>query len=150
MSADRLIRPMTDAECDSVAAVWHRTGVRAYTYLPAWQTLSADKAREIFRDIAGRCDMTVIEHDGAIGGFLAMHGSYVDRLYIDPACQGRGLGLALMDHARRLSPGGLELHTHVENHPARSFYRRLGFVAVRFGTSPAPESAPDVEYHWRP
>lgn len=24
------------------------------------------------------------------------------------------------------------------------------FVAVRFGTSPPPESAPDVEYHWRP
>jgi hypothetical protein len=25
-----------------------------------------------------------------------------------------------------------------------------GFKAVQFGISPSPESAPDVEYHWRP
>jgi hypothetical protein len=29
-------------------------------------------------------------------------------------------------------------------------YEGQGFVAVKYGLSPAPESAPDVEYHWRP
>jgi len=29
-------------------------------------------------------------------------------------------------------------------------YEKHGFIASRFGTSPPPESAPDVEYHWRP
>jgi hypothetical protein len=29
-------------------------------------------------------------------------------------------------------------------------YERHGFKAVKFGTSPPPESAPNVEYHWRP
>jgi hypothetical protein len=49
-----------------------------------------------------------------------------------------------------VSPSGLELRTHQENHAARALYEKQGFVAVGFGLSPPPESAPDVEYHWRP
>jgi ribosomal protein S18 acetylase RimI-like enzyme len=56
----------------------------------------------------------------------------------------------LLAHACSLSPQGLELHTHQQNTGARRFYERHGFAAVRFGLSPPPESAPDVEYHWRP
>jgi ribosomal protein S18 acetylase RimI-like enzyme len=52
--------------------------------------------------------------------------------------------------AQELSPDGLELHTHQENTKARRFYEKHGFEVVRFGVSPPPESAPDVEYHWRP
>ena len=61
-----------------------------------------------------------------------------------------GAGTALLDEARRRSPGGLELHTHQQNASARAFYEKHGFEAVRFGISPPPESSPDVEYHWRP
>jgi hypothetical protein len=43
----------------------------------------------------------------------------------------------------------LELHTHQENHAARQLYEKHGFRAVKFGLSPPPEGAPDVEYHWR-
>ena len=32
----------------------------------------------------------------------------------------------------------------------RQLYETHGFGAVKFGVSPPPESAPDVEYHWRP
>jgi ribosomal protein S18 acetylase RimI-like enzyme len=52
--------------------------------------------------------------------------------------------------AKRLHPNGLELHTHQENHAARRLYEQHGFRAVKFGLSPPPENAPDVEYHWRP
>ena len=103
--------------------------------------------------ILGRCDLWVAEDERSIVGFLAMsrdRASYVDRLYIDPGAQRRGWGTRLVEHARVLSPAGLELHTHVENHAARAFYEKHGFVAVRLGISPPPESAADVEYHWRP
>jgi hypothetical protein len=49
-----------------------------------------------------------------------------------------------------LSPGGLRLFTFQRNVPARSFYEKYGFRAVRFGVSPAPENEPDVEYRWEP
>lgn len=147
-----IIRTMAAAETDAVADLWYRTGRAAYWYLPNWQALTLDVARQVFRKhIAGRSAVFVAENaDGGIVGYLALDGSYVDRLYVDPAHQGHGVGTALLEHARRLSPQGLELHTHQQNIAARAFYERHGFVAVRFGTSPPPESAPDVEYHWRP
>ena len=131
--------------------VWHRSGLAAYTYLPTWQAFDRAQALEVFRaTILARCELWVAEENGRVVGFLAMNGSYLDRLYIDPELQRRGWGTRLLEHARSLSPSGLELHTHVENHAARALYEKNGFVAVRFGTSPPPESAPDVEYHWRP
>jgi len=42
------------------------------------------------------------------------------------------------------------LYTVQINTNGRAFYEKNGFVAVRFGVSAAPESEPDVEYHWRP
>lgn len=145
------IRRMAEQEIRAVAGVWYRAGRAAYPYLSGWQTMTPELALDVFaKHIAAHCDVFVIEHEGAIAGYLALKGSYVDRLYIDPACQGLGLGTALMTHARRLRPAGLELHTHQQNVTACAFYERLGFVAVRYGTSPPPESAPDVEYHWRP
>jgi len=82
-------------------------------------------------------------------GYLAMQDAYIDRLYVDPMEQRRGWGSRLIELAKRMHPMGLRLHTHQANHPARAFYERHGFRAVRFGVSPPPESAPDVEYAWR-
>ena len=94
--------------------------------------------------------MAVAEKTGSVIAYLAMDGSYVDRLYVDPDEIGNGIGKRLLDKAKALQPDGLELHTHQENHRARAFYERNGFAAVKFGISPPPEEAPDVEYHWRP
>ena len=82
--------------------------------------------------------------------YLAMQGTYIDRLYVDPCEWRKGWGTHLVNFAKQLSPSGLELHTHQANVAARALYERHGFRAVKFGLSPAPESAPDVEYHWRP
>jgi ribosomal protein S18 acetylase RimI-like enzyme len=151
MSQHAPIRAMMESEIGVVAALWHRAGIAAYPYLPGWQALSLATARDVFRNhIAARCDIHVIERGSQVAGFIALDGSYIDRLYIDPAHQGHGLGTALTQFAKTRSPGGLELHTHQQNVAARRLYEKLGFTAVRFGTSPAPECAPDVEYHWRP
>ena len=142
---------MAEHDIPAVAQVWYRAGRDAYPYLPGWRAMTPELALEVLcKHIAAHCDVYVIHSGAAIAGYLALDGSYVDRLYIDPPHQGRGLGTALMEHARRLRPQGLELHTHQQNVAACAFYERLGFVAVRYGVSPPPESAPDVEYHWRP
>jgi ribosomal protein S18 acetylase RimI-like enzyme len=69
---------------------------------------------------------------------------------VDPRQWHKGWGTQLVNFAKQLSPSGLELHTHQANAAARAFYERHGFQAVTFDISPPPESAPDVEYHWRP
>ncbi len=83
-------------------------------------------------------------------GFLAIAGDFIDQLYIDPEHQRKGIGRALIAHAQALSPSGLRLFTLQINHDGRAFYESQGFVAVRLGVSPAPESEPDIEYHWTP
>lgn len=79
-----------------------------------------------------------------------MNGSYIDRMYVDPIEWRKGWGTRFVAVAKDLSPEGLELHTHQQNHGARAFYEKHGFIPVKFGVSPPPECAPDVEYHWRP
>jgi ribosomal protein S18 acetylase RimI-like enzyme len=147
------IREYTIADEAAVVDVWHRAGLAAYTYLPTWQSFTLEHARRVFREvIAATCQLWVATREDCVEhvvGYMAMKGSYLDRLYVDPAEQRRGVGARLLDHAKRLSPAGLELHTHQQNHAGRAFYERHGFVAVKFGISLLPESAPDVEYHWR-
>lgn len=144
-----MIRAFRSEDLLETARVWHRSGIEEYTYTP-FQDLDEAQATQIFRDvIVKNCDIWVFEADGAIGGYLAMKASYIDRLYVDPDYQRTGIGSALIEYAKGLCPGGLELHTHEQNHRARKFYEARGFVPIRFGISPPPESLPDVEYHWR-
>src|SRR5262249_53309284 len=145
------IRPMTSDDVEAVVRVWHASGQRAYPFIDLWQRFTLDEARRVFREvIVSSCSVWVAETGHEIVGYLAHRSSYLDRLYVAPDHQGRGIGGALLAHAMQQSPHGLELHTHQKNAQARAFYEKRGFVAVRFGVSPPPENEPDVEYHWRP
>jgi len=147
----RRIRKFHDTDEADVVGVWYRSGMAAYTCLPTWQAMTLEQARLVWTNIIRpKCTIWVGTLDEQIVAYLAMSGSYIDRLYADPAEWRKGWGTRFVNLAKQLSPQGLELHTHVENLAARALYERHGFKAVRFGTSPPPESAPDVEYHWRP
>src|SRR5581483_10174013 len=145
------IRRFEEGDEDAVAAVWHRAGRAAYTYLPTWQSFTLDEAGAVFAEaIVARCDVWVGTLDDRVVAFMAMNGSYMDRLYVDPPQWRQGWGTRFIALAKSLSPDGITLHTHRENHAARRLYENHGFDAVAFGVSPPPESAPDVEYQWRP
>ena len=151
MNSRRCIRKFHDTDEADVVGVWYRSGMAAYTYLPTFQAMTLEQARWVWVNIIRpKCTIWVGTLDEQIVAYLAMNGSYIDRLYVDPAEWRKGWGTRFVNLAKQLSPQGLELHTHVENLAARALYERHGFKAVRFGTSPPPESAPDVEYHWRP
>lgn len=145
-----MIREFETKDTANTAGVWLRSGLEEYKYLPDFQKLDEPQAIEIFaKVIMKKCQIWVYEFDGEICGFIAMNGSYIDRLYVDPKHQRCGIGATLVRLAKRISPKQLELHTHQQNDRARSFYEKFGFVSVKFGVSPPPESVPDVEYHWR-
>jgi ribosomal protein S18 acetylase RimI-like enzyme len=91
----------------------------------------------------------VVERDQRPIAFMAMKDEFVDQLYVHPDYQNRGVGKALLDYARQLSPEHVWLYTLQINVNARAFYEKNGFIAEKFGISPPPENEPDVEYHWR-
>jgi GNAT superfamily N-acetyltransferase len=149
--AGTTIRTFDDGDEAAVVAVWHRSGRAAYPFLPTWQAFTAEHASEVFRAvIRPRCDIWVGTRHEQVVAFLALAGSYIDRMFVDPPEWRKGWGTRLVLLAKALRPNGLELHTHRENHAARQLYEKHGFRAVKFAVSPPPESAPDVEYHWRP
>jgi ribosomal protein S18 acetylase RimI-like enzyme len=146
-----VVRRLVPADVSAAAAVWHASARVAYPYLPLQQGLTPADAERIFREhIWPANEIWVATRDETVVAFLAVQGSYIDRLYVHPEHQGCGVGSALLEQAKSLSPTGLELHTHQKNAQARAFYEKHGFRAVKFGVSPPPESEPDVEYHWRP
>jgi GNAT superfamily N-acetyltransferase len=147
----RLIRPYRATDKVDVVGVWHRSGLAAYTYLPTWQALTLETAYWVFENIIlPKDELWVGTENERIVAYLAINGSYIDRLYVDPPEWHKGWGTHFIIFAKKLSPTGLECHTHQENTAARALYEQHGFFPVKFGISPAPESAPDVEYHWRP
>ncbi len=147
------VRLVREEEIEKVIAIWHDARKETHTSIgiEMEKDLTLEGSQRIFRaHIAPRCDIWVAQRGGALLGFMAIRGSYIDRMYVRPSAQRGGVGTALLEKARELSPEGVELHTHRANQRARDFYEKHGFRAVRFGVSPAPENEPDVEYWWRP
>ena len=150
-NAQRTIRTFQPADEADVVEIWHRSGRATYTFLPTWQAFTLEQARWVFEHIIRpNCAIWVATLDARVVASLAMQGTYIARLYVDPREWRKDWGTQLVNFAKQLSPSGLELHTHQANVAARALYKRHGFRAVKCGLSPAPESAPDVEYHWRP
>lgn len=146
-----MIREYTYSDLDlaNTANVWLRSGLAEYHYLDAFQRLNETKALDVFRRIIhDTCKIWVYETDQNIVGFMAMDGNLIDRLYVDPDSQGAGVGSQFIDFAKELYQEGLRLKTHQQNTKACAFYEKRGFVVAAYGTSPPPESMPDVEYHW--
>jgi GNAT superfamily N-acetyltransferase len=128
-SATATIRPYEDRDEADVVGVWLRSGRAVYTFLPEWQVLTAEGASEIFRQvIRPQCAVCVAVSTDHVVGFLAMKGSYIDRMYVDPPKWRNGWGTQLIEFAKSLFPEGLELCTHQENHNARRFYEKHGFT----------------------
>jgi ribosomal protein S18 acetylase RimI-like enzyme len=146
----REIRRFRPEDRDDVVGVWYRAGLDEYTYLPTFQELSFEQAAEILAAVMESCEVWVGTEDQRIVAFLAMEGSTIQRLYVEPEDQHQGWGSELLDLAMANAAGGLDLYTHVANTRARAFYERRGFEAVAFGISPPPESMPDVKYVWSP
>lgn len=98
-----------------------------YTFLPTWQSLTLDAAGEVFRAaILSHCKLWVCERAGVVRAYMAMDGSLIDRMYVDPDDWRQGWGRCLITLAKELHPTGLELFTHTENHGARQFHEKHG------------------------
>jgi ribosomal protein S18 acetylase RimI-like enzyme len=145
------IRPVREREVERAVRVWVRSRRDAQPWLEERLGHSDEDDRRFFRGmLLGSCRVFVALEGEEILGVMALREGCVEQLYVDPPAQGRGVGTALLDHAKALSPGGLTLFTHQRNGRARGFYERRGFRAVAFGLSPPPESEPDVRYAWAP
>jgi putative acetyltransferase len=144
------IRKYRPEDFDPVTILWRIAREKS---LPEFQRAKGHffyEDQDYFRDhILEEDKLWVAEMDHRPVAFMAIRDEFIDQLYVHPDYQNRGIGKALLDHARQFSPDHLWLYTLQININACAFYEKNGFVAEKFGISPPPESEPDVEYHWR-
>ena len=146
---DFLIRPYKSVDFETVTTLWRRAREQAFPDFQRRKGHTFEEDQAYFRDvILINDDVWVVEAEEGPVAFMAIAGDFIDQLYVDPGHQRLGLGKALLEHARTLSPEHLWLYTLQINVNGMKFYEKNGFRPVKFGVSPAPESEPDVEYHW--
>lgn len=140
------LRPLIPADLEAAVGVWERARWEAQPWLEERMGYShGDNLRHFREVVVPRNDVWLAVERNRVVGFLAVAAGHIDQLYVDPEFQRQGVGTALLAKAQSLFPE-LTLFTHQRNEKARAFYEGHGFRAVKFGTSPSPESEPDVKY----
>ena len=144
------VRDYCPEDFDAATILWR---VAREKSLPEFQRAKGHffyEDQDYFRDhILKENKVWIVEMDKCPVAFMAMRDDFIDHLYVHPDYQNHGIGTALLEHARQISPEHLWLYTLQVNWNARAFYEKNGFTADKFGISPLPENEPDIQYHWR-
>ncbi|MEJ6395967.1 GNAT family N-acetyltransferase [Gymnodinialimonas sp. 2305UL16-5] len=74
--------------------------------------------------------VAVAEIAGTVCGFVAFSDHELTWLYVDPACYRRGVGRALVRHAKAMARPGMTIEMLEGNLPAIALYQAEGFVPV--------------------
>ncbi len=143
-------RRATAADASEVAKVYICSRRAAAEWLPTVGTDEEIRAFVINQMVPER-ETWVAEDSGRIVALLTLHGDDLDQFYVAPDEQRRGVGDAMLAHAKRLRPAGLQLWAFQRNAPARRFYEARGFVAKKFTDGATNmEREADVLYEWIP
>jgi GNAT superfamily N-acetyltransferase len=143
-------RQATAADASEVATVYIASRRGARDYLPTVGTDAEIRAFVIHQMVPER-ETWVAEDGGRIVAVMVLDGDEVDQLYVAPGDQRRGIGDAILAHAKQLRPAGLRLWTFQRNAPARRFYEARGFIAKKFTDGATNmEREADVLYEWTP
>jgi putative acetyltransferase len=131
---------------DVWAAAWSATGLPVdFEARRAWID---DRLRTL--RAAGAEIVVGLDASDKPAGFVTIdpNSGYLDQLCVAPTERGSGLASALLNEAKRRSPGVVELDVNEANSRARRFYEREGFSIVGGGVSPH-SGLPTLKMRWR-
>lgn len=147
------LRPAGDEDREAVNALWHASAGLPSVGVPALPSRAALRKRlDGEWDGPWRVTVAVRREAGraeALLGFAALKPAeaVLDQLFVHPEALGRGIGSALLAHAKAAMPEGFTLYTLSANALARGFYEASGLRLLRHDVLPAT-GTPVTYYAW--
>ncbi|WP_313289597.1 acetyltransferase [Stutzerimonas nitrititolerans] len=127
-----IIRQATNADHPLLLNIWQRSVRATHHFL---QESDIEELLPQLRDNylpAVELWVAVDTEDSPLG-FIGLHENHVEMLFIEPDLRGKGIGRALLDHARS-SRQQMSVDVNEQNPEAVGFYLHYGFVQT--GRSP--------------
>ena len=121
------VRPATPADDQAIQALFEQAITSA-----RWIPDGAPRDTDFKRNAGGESVFVACNGAGRVTGLLSVYvgGAFIHHLYVAPACQGQGIGAALLDSLQAWLPKPWRLKCVVANEAARAFYARLGWVEI--------------------
>ncbi|MBS0535961.1 MAG: GNAT family N-acetyltransferase [Proteobacteria bacterium] len=144
------LRAYLPADENEAIELWRRTWAEHYPRIdfnirvPWW--------RERWRnELVPNTQIVLANIDSMLVGFVTVDPKtgYLDQIVVAPEHWGSGIAKALLDEAKRLSPGGLTLLVNKDNDRAIAFYRKHAFVDDGEDRNPV-SGIPVNRMRWRP
>jgi len=131
------VRLAATGDLDVVAQVWHDSAVSMDGAGPEVPSRESLRLR-IGAEIQAGWNLHVAVRGGRVLGMLALKpcDAALDQIFVSPKEQGRGIGRALLDVAKRAMPGGFTLRMAASNRKAGRFYEKEGMKALGEGVHP--------------
>jgi putative acetyltransferase len=126
-----MLRPYRADDEETVIALWRRTWQATYPGIDFLQRLKWWRAR--WRgELVPRCAIVVAEGPDEIVGFVTIERASgdLDQIVVAPEYWGSGVADKLLEQAKKLSSGYIDLVVNTDNLRALRFYRRNGFDVV--------------------
>lgn len=139
-----MIRDSREEDIDQVLTIWLSASVQAHDFVPAafWAS-QVEAMRDIYLPTA---ESWVFEEEGSVSGFYCLVEATLAAIFVSPDRQGRGIGSALIEDAKRRRDG-LTLSVYRANRPSVDFYRKHGF-AIHAEQVDANTGQPELVMTW--
>jgi putative acetyltransferase len=143
-----VLRLYNESDEDALIELWLTTWREAYPSIdfaarvPWW--------RERWRnELVPNAEVIVAEDAGSAVGFVTIDGhGYLDQLVVAPDRWGSEIAEALVNEAKRLSPGSITLLVNDDNNRAIRFYERNGFAHAGKDVNPT-SGRPVLKMMWK-
>ncbi|MFZ0614042.1 MAG: GNAT family N-acetyltransferase, partial [Desulfobacterales bacterium] len=125
-----MMREYKTDDTGALITIWDKAEPLAHPFL-------SDEVRDqVRRDTVNiylpNAETYVLENHGTPVGFIAMIGTEIGGLFLDPSEQGKGLGRQMVDHIVAIK-GPLTVEVFKDNKIGLPFYERYGFVVTGEG-----------------
>ena len=119
-----VIRQYQSSDLDDVLSTWENASKLSHPFLK--EDFLAQERKNIPEIYLPNADTWVVEIDDQVAGFIALVGSEVGAIFLQPEYQGKGMGKLMLDKAQALH-GDLEAQVFVKNSIGLDFYLKYGF-----------------------